>query len=277
MTPASAQPNPLTERRTTRRVAVVRAASSGRIAAGRAFSMVELLVVLAVVVLLMSLLMPAISSVKENARRIVCSSNLRQIGFATAQYAGDNDGHLPAAVVLEDASLGGPQELMSSHRGVKAGQWDGLGLLFKRGYCEQPACFYCPSHHGNHPYERYANDWWDRADLANSNQPVDGPIYMNYHYGGDRSWNPSNIARRRLYDTKKGSQLVIATDGLRSVGDFNHDVGLNVLRSDGAVSWFNSGPKVRSYLPTIDENGLTVSGEEDYAGLWNVIEELANQ
>jgi hypothetical protein len=238
--------------------------------------MVELLVVIAVVVLLMSLLMPAISAVKENARRIVCSSNLRQIGFATALYAGDNKDNLPTAVVLEDASLGGPQELMSSHRGVKAGEWDGLGLLFKRSYCAQPACFYCPSHHGDHPYERYANDWWDRSDLADSNESVDGPIYMNYHYGGDRSWDPGNQVRRRLYDARNGSQLVIATDGLRTVSDFNHVVGLNVLRSDGAVSWLSSGPKVRVYLPTVDENGLTVSGEEEYTGLWNFIEDLFN-
>lgn len=267
----SAQKNYEHQRRLSRRFAVVRRDG---------FSMVELLVVLAVVVLLMSLLMPAIATVKENARRLVCSSNLRQMGFATAAYAGDFDGKLPTAAVLDEASteVNRAMELMASHRGERRDQWDGLGLLYKSGYCAQPQCFYCPSHHGDHAYEEYADEWRERLDMSDGNLVVKDKIYMNYHYGGDRAWNDDHQQyRRRLHDTRKGKPLVLATDGLRSVQDFNHDVGLNVLLADGSVNWFNSGPRIRPYLPTIDEEDSTVTaGELAYIELWSIIEDLIN-
>jgi len=248
--------------------------------ARRAFSMVELMVVLGVVVLLMSLLMPAIATVKENARRVVCASNLRQMGFATAQYAIDYKGSLPVSTVLEDKNTANPRELMASHRGVHKSRWDGLGLLFKHGYCKQPACFYCPSHHGDHPYERYVNDWWDRAELEDGNMYVDDPIYMNYHYGGHRPWDPNSEVRRRITDQRNGHQLVLATDGLRSIRDFNHKVGMNVLLADCSVTWYNSGPEVRPYLPAGDEeatgSSMAQNDGTDYTDLWDVIEELVD-
>ncbi len=59
------------------------------------FSLIELLVTIAVIVALMALLMPVMALVRSQAQSTHCASNLRQIGSAAATYASDWSGRLP--------------------------------------------------------------------------------------------------------------------------------------------------------------------------------------
>ena len=62
-----------------------------------AFTLIEMLVVIAIIALLAAIITPSISRALEGAKSTQCVSNLRQVGVALTAYSLDNRGYLPAA------------------------------------------------------------------------------------------------------------------------------------------------------------------------------------
>ena len=72
----------------------------------RAFTLVELLVVISIIALLIGILLPALGAARRTSRSIACASNQRQLGLAVYAYAGESKNFLPASLTKYTAPFG---------------------------------------------------------------------------------------------------------------------------------------------------------------------------
>lgn len=72
----------------------------------RGFTLVELLVAIAIIVLLASILFPVFAKARENARRTNCSSNMKHLGLGVLQYTQDYDERMPCGLGYFDYNPG---------------------------------------------------------------------------------------------------------------------------------------------------------------------------
>ena len=116
---------------------------------GPGFTLVELLVVVAIIAILAALLGPALARAKGAGRKAACLSNLRQTGVAIHGYAFDNEGQIPygptAPPYTSPASFypstGTPTSLLS----LRNGEPVGLGLLLKSYLADSKRVLFCPA------------------------------------------------------------------------------------------------------------------------------------
>ena len=231
--------------------------SSLRIQPG--FTIIELLVTIAIVAILMSIMMPGFRAARESANRIQCSSNLRQIGLAIYLYAFQNGEHLPETIFDNDGNAK-QSEMMALTTGSmsdspSSGQWDGLGLLIGDGnnFLDNPHCLFCPCHRGNHDFQQ--------LDANAKSCPT--RIYSNYHFIGDT--DSSNHQPRYLFNQTSENPLVV--DGMREELDINHLTGTNTLRGDGSVRfWSDHALLLRNIMSSVTVDNPP--SESAYNELW---------
>src|SRR5688572_12831139 len=97
----------------------------------RAFTLVELLIVIGIIAVLISILMPAIGKAREEAKKTACQSNLRTLGQAMFMYANGNRERLPN---------GNPPLVYTDYNGANRVMVD-----FNNEFVKSPRVFWCPS------------------------------------------------------------------------------------------------------------------------------------
>ncbi|MBN1788434.1 MAG: prepilin-type N-terminal cleavage/methylation domain-containing protein [Sedimentisphaerales bacterium] len=188
------------------------------------FTLVELLVVIAVIALLLAILIPAMQKAKETARRVVCGNQVRQLGAGIAVYAENNNGLLPW-YGGEDPLYKGefqckftpPYDPVNSDcpRDRDIHPWlayrdtapgvnpDGslrpfrLACLYGAGIINEPKLFYCPSEtHPQYLYKSYVDpgegnpskEWGTLPQKINESGSYYGNQYVRLGY----SYYPTN-------------------------------------------------------------------------------------
>ncbi len=129
----------------------------------RAFTLIELLVVIAIIAILMAILMPALNRVKEQGRRAVCLSNLRQLQLAWDMYATENDDKVVNGEAYGSGDGTAPIPTGGHHKGEQwwtgddvGDFWMGINLAQEMqfqairagalwSYCKKEQLYRCPT------------------------------------------------------------------------------------------------------------------------------------
>jgi prepilin-type N-terminal cleavage/methylation domain-containing protein/prepilin-type processing-associated H-X9-DG protein len=93
----------------------------------RAFTLVELLVVIGIIALLIAILLPALTRAREQAKSTQCLSNLRQMGEAAFTYADDNHGSFPLS--YDGGSISWDFDTTNPSHIIPGFLWEGRGII----------------------------------------------------------------------------------------------------------------------------------------------------
>lgn len=221
-----------------------------------AFTVVELVVAVGILVILISMLMPSINLIKEGTKRTQCQSQLRQIGQAHGVYAVGNGNQMvqgqPAAPgngagTGIHAVWGGTWQVV--------GDWDryrGHGALAHMEFIE-PELLYCPS--WIVPWIQYGQCSAGSGGGAGNGWPLDndptgcGTTWIQTSYAYRSSINAPNY-RAPSVNIDPPNTPIMADHfshqaGNRAVMEHHVD-GYNVLTLDGAVHFVeDDGYKIR--------------------------------
>ncbi len=195
----------------------------------RAFTLVELLVVVGIIALLISLLLPGIGKANAAAKRTYCLSNLRNVYHAMALYAEDSGGKVPIGY----RSVGGnpSKQYNSMVYSATTHQFVEFGLLYNAGYMDPPNAFFCPSEVNPQSMLNTSTNPWPP-----------GKVNGFCGYGGrpeallpdDLTTNPNALPKLAQF---KGKAILADLTAMPVRVLTRHATGINVAYGDGSAKW----------------------------------------
>lgn len=185
-----------------------------------AFTLIELLICIAIMAVLAGLLLPSIQGVRRGAKQTQCVSQLRQIGTAMFAYAADHDNAVPPGYDKQQGYAFTWQSSLEPYLG--AGKWMGPGYGTKGVFlCTAfPAYKLGENEHGGYvmPRPAWNEPAWPRLNnLPNLSSKVmlfeGDPTSPSLNFGGESDLD-AYVKFRHMTDGKSpGNTLLLMADG----------------------------------------------------------------
>lgn len=210
-----------------------------------AFTFIEMLVVIGIVVVLAAILYPTFARTDCNESLAHCASNLRRIGLAIKQYSQDENGHLPKIINGKKHDYAGP--LMTWRRAVMP-------------YLQSNSVWQCPLN-PNKQHRSPADGIFQSYDVADS-----GPIRRNRFVPENEIQFPATTI---LVIEENGFNSEANQPGVRWDSDSGYDTWTNIL---SARHYRHHQPGFSDYL-FADGHAKAMKPMETVAGginMWNV-------
>jgi prepilin-type N-terminal cleavage/methylation domain-containing protein len=187
----------------------------------KAFTVIELLVVVIIIAVLSAMLLPALAATKGNSQKIYCINNLKQIGLAFRTWEASHNSRYPQAVSY---SSGGANEYCghANGAGITAPNPNNPGMVFMvmSNQLVTPKVLFCPADNYHWAGNGYATNF-SYGDLLGCSTPVagqrapqSGMTKISYFINGDASEaDPQDVMTG---DGNIGNQTATANNGAAS-------------------------------------------------------------
>ncbi len=233
------------------------------------FTLIELLVVIAIIAILVCLLLPVLSNAKMQAHRVICCSNVRQLGIGIQLYAEGFDGEYPAHREEDLGSSSGAQVFDSAYPflfhdwGGPKGYWRNYSAFYESEYAPKSRdVYFCmeglstyPSPDFTESYKSFPNRWTKPDGTLNWATSIS----YCYFFGRNEKGGNTRRGKANMREVTEPSRSTILADLMRfnqnspyePVSTWNHTgysglnpkplnrAGGNLFYADGHAAWLS--------------------------------------